>query len=100
MADIECDAGDASALSSTLRTAAGVLRGQAGRRSGAVSTALQDFSGAYAKRFQEAAVIEAEDRGKLAGVLTDFATDIDAVSRQAIWSNDVRSKWWSGTRRE
>jgi pimeloyl-ACP methyl ester carboxylesterase len=48
-----------------------------------VSTALQDFSGAYAKRFQEAAVIEAEDRGKLAGVLTDFATDIDAVSRQA-----------------
>jgi len=84
MVDIEYDAGDASALSSALRTADGVLRGQAGKRSGAVSTGLQDFSGAYAKRFQEAAVIEAEDRGKLAGVLADFADDIDAVSRQAV----------------
>lgn len=56
----------------------------AGKRSGAVPTGLQDFSGAYAKRFQEAAMIEAEDRGKLAGVLADFADDIDAVSRQAV----------------
>jgi hypothetical protein len=84
MADIEYDAGDASALSNALRTADDVLRGQAGKRSGAVSTGLQEFSGAYAKRFQDAAVIEAEDRGKLAGVLADFADDIDAVSRQAV----------------
>ncbi|WP_181437258.1 alpha/beta hydrolase [Curtobacterium sp. MCPF17_047] len=84
MADIEYDAGDASALSDALRTADGVLRGQAGKRSGAVTTGPQDFSGAYAKRFQDAAVIEAEDRGKLAGVLADFADDIDAVSRQAV----------------
>lgn len=83
MADIEYDAGDASALSRACRSASKVLRGQAGKRSTAVSTGMQDFSGAYATRFRDAAVTEAEDRGKLAGVLTDFADDVDAVSRQA-----------------
>jgi hypothetical protein len=83
MADIEYDAGDASALSRACHSASKVLRGQAGKRSTAVSTGMQDFSGAYATRFRDAAVTEAEDRGKLAGVLTDFADDVDAVSRQA-----------------
>ncbi|MBF4613814.1 hypothetical protein [Curtobacterium sp. VKM Ac-1376] len=82
MVDLEFDAGDASALAKAVRAAAATLRGQGGSRSGAAESALADFAGSYADRFRDAVVIEAEDRGKLVGVLTDLASGIDrAVQR-------------------
>jgi hypothetical protein len=56
MADIEYDAGDASALSSTLRTAAGVLRGQAFRGGVHCSAGLL-------RRLREAVPGSGRDRG-------------------------------------
>jgi hypothetical protein len=77
MADIEFDAGSAKALARVVRRAADTLRGQGGARSSAVESALADFAGAYADRFRDAAVVEAEDRGRLVGVLTDLAAGVD-----------------------
>lgn len=79
MGDIQFDAADARALARVARRAADVLRGQAGPRSGAVASALDDFEGAYADRFRDAAVVEAEDRARLAGVLVDLADQVDAA---------------------
>ena len=79
MGDIEFDAADARALARVARRAADALRGQAGRRSAAVASALVDFDGSYADRFRDAAVVEAEDRARLAGVLSDLAGDLDAA---------------------
>lgn len=79
MADIEFDAGDAKAMARTARAAAETLRGQSGSRSSAAESALADFAGSYADRFQDAVVIESEDRSKLVGVLTDLATAVDAA---------------------
>ncbi|MDM7892697.1 alpha/beta hydrolase [Curtobacterium caseinilyticum] len=79
MGDVQFDAADASALARVARRTAGTLRGQAGPRSGAVASALDDFEGAYADRFRDAAVVEAEDRARLAGVLVDLADQIDAA---------------------
>ncbi|ROQ06921.1 MULTISPECIES: alpha/beta hydrolase [unclassified Curtobacterium] len=83
MADIEFDAGDASALAKAVRGAAATLRGQGGIRSGAAESALADFAGSYADRFPDAVVIEAEDRGKLVGVLTDLASGVDRAAQRA-----------------
>jgi len=77
MADIEFDAGDAKALSKAARSAADTLRGQSGTRSASAEAALADFAGSYADRFNDAVVIEAEDRGRLVGVLTDLASALD-----------------------
>lgn len=83
MADIEFDAGDASALAKAVRGAAATLRGQGGSRSGAGESALADFTGSYADRFRDAVIIEAEDRGKLVGVLTDLASGVDRAVERA-----------------
>lgn len=83
MVGIEFDAGDASALATAVRAAAATLRGQGGSRSGAAESALADFAGSYADRFRDAVVIEAEDRGKLVGVLTDLASGVDRAAQRA-----------------
>lgn len=67
MGDIAFDADEARPAARVARRAAETLRGQAGARSGAVEAALDDFEGSYAERFRSAAVIEAEDRARLAG---------------------------------
>jgi len=77
--DIAFDVHEARSAARVARRAAETLRGQAGRRSGAVGGALDDFEGAYAERFGSAAAIEAEDRARLAGVLVDLADQIDAA---------------------
>lgn len=77
MKDIEFDAADATALATTVRTAADTLRGQGGTRSGAAEQALADFRGSYSDRFRDAVAIEAADRGRLIGVLTDLASEVD-----------------------
>jgi hypothetical protein len=77
MADIEFDAGDAKVLAKAVRSAADTLRGQSGTRSASAEAALADFAGSYADRFNDAVVIEAEDRGRLVGVLTDLASAVD-----------------------
>lgn len=77
MGVIEFDPDAAKSLARKARSAAETLRGQAGTRSAAVTTALADFAGSYADRFRDAAVIEAEDRGRLVGVLTGLASDVD-----------------------
>ncbi|WP_418515552.1 hypothetical protein ACNUCX_12350 [Curtobacterium flaccumfaciens pv. flaccumfaciens] len=77
MADIEFEAGDAKVLAKAVRSAADTLRGQSGTRSASAEAALADFAGSYADRFNDAVVIEAEDRGRLVGVLTDLASAVD-----------------------
>lgn len=79
MGDIRFDAADARALARVARRAADALRGQGGPRSDAVASALDDFEGSYAERFRSAAVVEAEDRARLAGVLVDLADQVDAA---------------------
>ncbi|WP_065960384.1 hypothetical protein [Curtobacterium sp. UCD-KPL2560] len=81
--DIAFDVHEARSAARVARRAAETLRGQAGRRSGAVGGALDDFEGAYAERFGSAAAIEAEDRARLAGVLVDLADQIDAAVNAA-----------------
>ena len=77
MADIEFEAGDAKVLAKAVRSAADTLRCQSGTRSASAEAALADFAGSYADRFNDAVVIEAEDRGRLVGVLTDLASALD-----------------------
>ncbi|UBQ01525.1 alpha/beta hydrolase [Curtobacterium sp. TXMA1] len=79
MGDIAFDADESRSAARVARWAAETLRGQAGARSGAVEAALDDFEGSYAERFRSAAVIEAEDRARLAGVLVDLTEQIDAA---------------------
>lgn len=79
MGDIQFDAADARALARVARRTAETLRGQAGQRADVVASALDDAAGSYAERFREAAVVEAEDRARLAGVLVDLADQIDAA---------------------
>ncbi|AGW42061.1 hypothetical protein O159_21420 [Leifsonia xyli subsp. cynodontis DSM 46306] len=55
------------------------LRGEGVLRRGAVETAVHDFSGRYAGLFTAAAVIEAADRGRLAGVLYSLAEQVEAA---------------------
>ncbi|MCJ1713412.1 alpha/beta hydrolase [Curtobacterium sp. VKM Ac-2922] len=93
MADIEFDADSARALATAARAAARTLRGQGGARSSAVTSALTDFDGSYADRFRDAAVVEAEDRGRLVGVLTDLASAVDRSILVAEHERDrVRSR--------
>lgn len=56
--------------------AAAVLRNQGSGRRLAAESAAADFSGGYARLFEHACATEAEDRGSLAGVLEDLATQV------------------------
>ncbi|WP_182065983.1 alpha/beta hydrolase [Curtobacterium sp. ME12] len=83
MGEIQYDDAAADLLAQAASGAAETLRGQsAARRTGAES-ALDDFDGAYAKRFEESAQIEADDRPKLASVLDELSTQVDATTTAA-----------------
>lgn len=83
MGDIAFDAADAKAVARVARRVAETLRGQAGARSAVVEAGLADFSGSYAERFRGAAMVESEDRARLAGVLVDLADQVDAATAAA-----------------
>ncbi len=62
MVGIDYDNGSAARLERAATTAAQRLRAQAAARRTAAESAREDFDGAYAKRFDESARIESEDR--------------------------------------
>lgn len=80
---IEFDDGLAAALSTTSRSIADELQSQGFPRKSAAETAATDFSGPYAKSFTLACNAEAQDRGALAGVLHDFAEQIEIARTRA-----------------
>ncbi|PZE87077.1 hypothetical protein [Curtobacterium sp. MCBD17_032] len=83
MGDIQYDEAAADALVKASTAAAEKLRGQAAGRRSAVEQGTDDFSGAYATRFEESARIEAEDRPKLASVLDDLGDQVNEVTAAA-----------------
>lgn len=83
MGDIQYDEAVADALVQASAAAAEKLRGQAAGRRAAVEQGTDDFSGAYATRFEESARIEAEDRPKLASVLDDLGDRVDEATAAA-----------------
>jgi hypothetical protein len=83
MGDIQYDEAVAGALVKASTAAADKLRGQAAGRRAAVEQGTDDFSGAYATRFEESARIEAEDRPRLASVLDDLGDQVNEVTAAA-----------------
>ncbi|WP_146242500.1 alpha/beta hydrolase [Curtobacterium sp. MCPF17_047] len=83
MGDIQYDEAAADALVKASTAAAEKLRGQGAGRRSAVEQGTDDFSGAYATRFEESARIEAEDRPKLASVLDDLGDQVNEVTAAA-----------------
>lgn len=80
---VEFDDATADQLIRAADAAAVLLRGQGTTRRGAVEDASLDFSGAYAERLAEGAVIEAADRPKLANVLDELSTQVSTVKEEA-----------------
>ncbi|WP_344705283.1 hypothetical protein, partial [Klugiella xanthotipulae] len=78
----------ANTLITTAETAALVLRQQAIPRSAAVTHAMTNFSGGYAKLFTTAAVTEAEDRARLARIREELAEQVTEVKRVAQKENE------------
>ncbi|MBT1679738.1 alpha/beta hydrolase [Curtobacterium aurantiacum] len=83
MGEIQYDDAAADLLAQAASGAAETLRGQSAARRTGVENALDDFDGAYAKRFEESAQIEAHDRPKLASVLDELSTQVDATTTAA-----------------
>lgn len=81
--DIQYDEASADALVRAADAAAEQLRGQGTGRRAAVEKGTDDFSGAYATRFEESAQIEAADRPKLATVLDDLSDQVTAATAAA-----------------
>jgi hypothetical protein len=81
--EIQYDDAAADLLAQAASGAAETLRGQSAARRTGVENALDDFDGAYAKRFEESAQIEADDRPKLASVLDELSTQVDATTTAA-----------------
>lgn len=73
----------ADRLAQAAKTAADVMRAQAGARRGAAEDAAQDFKGAYAGRFIESVGVEAGDRLKLASVLDGLSEAVTAAKADA-----------------
>lgn len=83
MGEVQYDDAAADLLAQAASNAAETLRGQGAGRRTAAESALDGFDGAYAKRFEEAAQIEADDRPKLATVLDDLSTQVNATTAAA-----------------
>ncbi|PZF15496.1 hypothetical protein DEJ25_01860 [Curtobacterium sp. MCPF17_011] len=83
MGDIQYDEASADALVRAASAAAEQLRGQGAGRRAAVELGTDDFDGAYAKRFEESARIEAADRPKLASVLDDLGDQVNDATAAA-----------------
>lgn len=73
----------ADAMIRAARAADGVLTGQGAARRGAAETALQEYRGGYAELFRLASVTESDDRGRLARVLDDLATQVEEATSKA-----------------
>lgn len=71
--EIAFDAVVADTLIASARSAADTLRGQSGARRSSAEDALAEFRGAYARVFEDACRVEAEDRALLAGTLEELA---------------------------
>lgn len=80
---IPFDDAAAERLSTAARRAATVLRDQGPARRSAAQVAADDFTGSYARLFESACAIEAEDRGTLAGVLDELATQVGEARQLA-----------------
>ena len=83
MRDIHYDDGSAARLERAATTAARRLRAQAAARRTAAESAREDFDGAYAKRFDESARVESEDRAKLARVLDELTEQVHRATAAA-----------------
>ncbi len=83
MVGIDYDNGSAARLERAATTAAQRLRAQAAARRTAAESAREDFDGAYAKRFDESARIESEDRAKLARVLDELTEQVHRATAAA-----------------
>jgi len=81
--DIQYDEASADALVRAASAAADYLRAQGGERRAAVEKGTDDFDGAYARRFEDSARIEAADRPKLASVLDDLAKQVRCATAAA-----------------
>lgn len=80
---IQFDVGAANALIQTAETADDRLRDEGVLRRGAVETARNEFSGAYADLFEQSAATESGDRGKLSGVLHAVAEQVREAKSKA-----------------
>ncbi|MCJ1712935.1 alpha/beta hydrolase [Curtobacterium sp. VKM Ac-2922] len=83
MGDITYDDDAAARLQRVAGQAADCLTGQSAARRAAAESARDDFEGAYAKRFEESARVEADDRPKLASSLRDLANQVGQATAAA-----------------
>lgn len=83
MGDIQYDEAAADAVVRAAGAAADRLRGQGAARRSAAESALDDFRGAYAKRFEESVQIEADDRPKLTSALDDLVDQVTEATAAA-----------------
>jgi|SRR5690625_4469572 len=71
----------ASQLIQAARSSVSTLRNQGSYRTEIVSQALSEFSGGYARAFQENQDIEAKDRARLARTIEDLILQVEATKR-------------------
>lgn len=83
MGDIQYDEAAADAVLKAAGAAADRLRGQGPARRSAAESAMDDFRGAYAKRFEESVQIEAGDRPKLTSALDDLVDQVTEATSAA-----------------
>ncbi|MBP1300392.1 MULTISPECIES: alpha/beta hydrolase [unclassified Curtobacterium] len=96
MGDIQYDEAAANAVVRAASAAADRLRGQGAARRSAAESALDDFRGAYAKRFEESVQIEADDRPKLTSALDDLVeqvTEATAAAEQERQRREQLAAW-------
>src|SRR5699024_11065509 len=82
-ASIAFDEAVAEALIFTLEDASNRLRDQGPERRDAAEAGLVDFSGGYARLFRQACAAEAEDRGLLAGRLSELSDQVREAKLRA-----------------
>lgn len=80
---VQFDDSAADRLISIIREVATLLRNQASGRRRAANDAMDDFSGAYAKRFEEGCRADSEGRARLAELLENLATQIERAKQLA-----------------
>lgn len=80
---IAFDDAAADSLVRVANAAATVLRDQGGSRRSVAEEAAADLSGGYSTLFEQACVVEAEDRGRLAGVLEELAQQVEVAKTLA-----------------
>lgn len=87
----------ADELVAAAESAATRLRGQSAARETVVTQALENFSGGYARAFQNLCVAEVESRGRQAGVLEDLVPQVEEAKRRYQEEKTRRDSlvaWW------